>query len=86
MHGLILGFADIEAARAMHGLVVEPGPKRAEVALWTDDVDTAYERIPAGATSLSPPHEFIGRRAAWVSDPDGGLIQLVSEIARRPCE
>ena len=52
MGGLILGFADIEATRSMHGIVVEPGPNRAEVAPWTDGLDTAIERLlAAGATS-----------------------------------
>jgi catechol 2,3-dioxygenase-like lactoylglutathione lyase family enzyme len=80
--GLILGFADIEATRQMHGLDVDAGPKRAEVAVWTDDVDAAFARLVAvGATPLSPPHNFIGRlRAAWVADPDGGPVQLVTEL------
>jgi catechol 2,3-dioxygenase-like lactoylglutathione lyase family enzyme len=80
--GLILGFADIEATKAMHGLAVDAGPKRAEVVLWTDDVDAAYARLlAAGARSLSAPHEFIGRlRGAWVADPDGGAVQLVMEL------
>ena len=80
--GLILGFADIAATREMHGLAVDAGPKRAEVAVWTDDVDAAFARlIAAGATPLSPPHNFIGRlRAAWIADPDGGPVQMVSEL------
>jgi catechol 2,3-dioxygenase-like lactoylglutathione lyase family enzyme len=87
--GLILGFADIEATREMHGLDIEAGPRRAEVALWTDDVDASFARLVAtGATPLSPPHDFIGRlRAAWIADPDGGPVQLVTELvqsARRP--
>lgn len=81
--GLILGFADIEATRAMHGLDVDAGPKRAEVVVWTDDVDAAFERlVAADARPLSRPHDFIGRlRAAWVADPDGGPVQMVSELA-----
>jgi catechol 2,3-dioxygenase-like lactoylglutathione lyase family enzyme len=56
--GLILGFADVEATRQMHGL-----------------------DVAAGATPLSPPHDFIGRlRAAWIADPDGGPVQLVMEV------
>src|SRR4051812_7252587 len=77
--GLILGFADIEATKEMHGLSVDSGPKRAEVVVWTDDVDSAFARlVAAGATPLSPPHNFIDRlRAAWVADPDGGPVQMV---------
>jgi catechol 2,3-dioxygenase-like lactoylglutathione lyase family enzyme len=84
--GLILGFADIEATREMHGLEVDAGPKRAEVAVWTDDVDAAFARLVAsGARPLSRPHNFIGRlRAAWVADPDGGPVQIVTELAASP--
>lgn len=80
--GLVLGFADIDATREMHGLKVDAGPKRAEVVLWTDDVDGAFERlVAAGAKPLSQPHNFIGRlRAAWVADPDGGPVQIVMEL------
>lgn len=80
--GLILGFADIQATREMHGLTVDAGPRRAEIALWTDDVDAAFKRlVAAGAAPLSPPHEFIGHlRAAWVADPEGGPIQIVMEL------
>ncbi len=84
--GLILGFADIAATREMHGLDVEAGSKRAEVAVWTDDVDAAFARlVDIGASPLSPPHDFVGRlRAAWVADPDGGPIQIVSELPTSP--
>lgn len=66
----------------MHWLAIESAPKRAEVVVWTDDVDHAFARlVTAGAGVLSPPHNFIGRlRAAWVSDPDGGNVQLVAEL------
>lgn len=84
--GLILGFADSGATRAMHGLDIDAGPKRAEVALWTDDVDAAFARpVAAGARALSPPHDFIGLlRAAWIADPDGGGVQFVQELPERP--
>ncbi|HEY7035139.1 MAG TPA: VOC family protein [Thermomicrobiales bacterium] len=83
LEGLILGFADVEATRQMHGLDVDAGPRRAEIALWTDDVDAAFARlVAAGATPLSRPHDFIGRlRAAWIADPEGGPVQLVMGLA-----
>lgn len=79
--GLILGLAAISAAQAMHGLAVGGGAPRAEVCLWTDDVDRAYADLLArGVPSLSPPHGFIGRlRAAWVADPDGNPVEIVAE-------
>jgi hypothetical protein len=55
---LILGFADIDATREMHDLDVDAGPRRAEIALWTDDVDAAFARlVAAGATPLSAPFQ-----------------------------
>jgi catechol 2,3-dioxygenase-like lactoylglutathione lyase family enzyme len=81
--GLRLGLAAVEAAHEMHGLVRGSGPC-GEVALWTDDVDLAYERaLAAGAPSVSAPHDFLdGRlRAAWVGDPDGNPVQFVRRRA-----
>ena len=86
LDGLVLGFASFEAARRVHRLDVEAGPKRAEVVVWTDDVDSAFERlVSGGATVISPPHEFepegVGRlRVAWITDPDGGAVQLAAEV------
>jgi catechol 2,3-dioxygenase-like lactoylglutathione lyase family enzyme len=77
---LTLGLADIAAARDMHGVEVGPtGLPRAEVVLWTDDVDAAVADLEAhGAPVLSKPHDFIATlRAAWVGDPDGNPVQLV---------
>ena len=86
LDGLVLGFASIEAARSVHGLDVDAGPKRAEVVVWTDDVDAAFDRLVArGATVISQPHNFdvdtVGRLCvAWLTDPDGGAVQLASEV------
>ena len=77
----VLGFASIEAARAMHQLPLDPGLPRAEVALWTDNVDAAYAALMAkGIRSISAPHDFLETpplRAAWVADPEGNHIQIV---------
>lgn len=79
--GLLLGLASIEAARNVHGLPAGSGPARAEVVLWTDDVDQVYDDLIAkGAPSLREPHDFLGRlRAAWISDPDGNPVEIVTE-------
>lgn len=79
--GLILGFASIASAQAVHGLTTGTGGPKAEVCLWTDDVDRVYEDLMArGVASLSAPHDFLGRlRAAWVADPDGNPIEIVAE-------
>ena len=76
---LILGMAGIDAAREMHGIDVGGERPRAEVALWTDDVDAAYEQaVAGGARPLAAPHDFLGSvRAAWVADPEGNPVELV---------
>ena len=77
----LLGFADIEAARAMHNLTLNPGLPRGEVAMWTDDVDEVYETLTQkGIRCISPPHNFLETpplRAAWFVDPEGNNIQIV---------
>ncbi len=78
---LTLGLASIESIRRMHGFEVSAGPPRAEVVLWVNDVDQAFEVLQAnGAKPLSAPHDFIGTvRAAWVADPDGNPVQIVTQ-------
>lgn len=81
--GLRLGFADTAVARRMHGFVAGTDGPRHEVALWTDDIDATYAHLLAnGAGPVSPPHEFLdGRlRAAWLTDPEGNHIQIVTGL------
>ncbi|HEX8996158.1 MAG TPA: VOC family protein [Ktedonobacterales bacterium] len=78
---LTLGLASKESSKAMHHLPLGSGGfPRAELALWTNDVDGAYARlIEQGAPSVSAPHDFLAAlRSAWVMDPDGNPVQLVS--------
>jgi catechol 2,3-dioxygenase-like lactoylglutathione lyase family enzyme len=77
--GLILGVASIESAGRIHGLEAGGGPPRAEVVVWTDDVDLAFAKLIAtGVPPLSEPHDFLANlRAAWVADPDGNPVQMV---------
>jgi len=80
--GLILGLASTASALNTHGLTTGGGNPRAEVCLFTDDVDGEYARlIELGAESLSSPHDFLdGRlRAAWVADPDGNPVEIVAQ-------
>ncbi len=46
----------------------------------TDDVDGAFALMTSrGARPLSEPHDFLAHlRSAWVADPDGNPIQLVT--------
>ncbi len=77
---LILGVAAIGSVRKIHGLAVGGGPPRAEVVVWTADVDQAFATLTAkGARALSAPHDFLDAlRAAWVADPDGNPVQIVA--------
>lgn len=78
---LILGLAAKEAGITVHGLPLgEGGNPRAEIVLWTDDVDKAYATlIEAGVRGISEPHDFISvNRAAWVMDPEGNPVEIVS--------
>ena len=78
---LILGFASKEAGRADHGLPLGPGGNpRAELVIWTDDVDAAYALLmEKGVPSISAPHDFLSTlRSAWVMDPDGNPVAIVT--------
>ena len=81
---LVLGLASKAAGQSMHGLPLGSGgfPK-AELVVWTDNVDAAYTAlVEAGVPSVSPPHDFLGMlRAAWVMDPDGNPVEIVSRLA-----
>jgi hypothetical protein len=74
-----IGVASVDAAIADHCLSPNLAGHPIEVVLWNDDTECAYEHLTAeGASSLSPPHDFLGfLRVAWVADPDGNPIQLV---------
>jgi predicted enzyme related to lactoylglutathione lyase len=72
-----VGISSVDAAIKDHGLNPNLGGRPVAIVLWTDDVDREYARIIAeGASSLSPPHDFLAAnlRAAWIADPDGNPI------------
>lgn len=83
LDGFKVGIADAGSARRDHGLDVVPGGRGGEVCVWTDDTDAAYaELLGRGATSMSAPHDWLGRlRVAWVADPDGHPVELVQVVA-----
>lgn len=81
---LILVLASKEAGQTMHGLPLGPGGfPRAELVVWTENVDEAYAMlIENGVPSVSAPHDFLSSlRAAWVMDPDGNPVEIVSRLA-----
>jgi catechol 2,3-dioxygenase-like lactoylglutathione lyase family enzyme len=78
---LILGLASKEAAQTMHGLPLGTGGYPcAELVVWAENVDEAYAMLIAkGVPSVSAPHDFLSSlRAAWVMDPDGNPVEIVS--------
>ena len=83
LNQFILGLASKESGEEMHGLQLRgQGIPKAELVLWTDDVDRAYkELLDKGIASISPPHTFLGSlRSTWIMDPDGNPIQIVTKV------
>jgi catechol 2,3-dioxygenase-like lactoylglutathione lyase family enzyme len=82
---MTLGVATTDSVGEIHGFKAGGGPPRAEVVLWTDDVDREYASLTErGVRPLSAPHDFVETvRGAWVVDPDGNPIQIVSKSKAR---
>ena len=80
LDGFTLGIADHATGEAEHALGGStPGLPQCDLTLWCDDVNAGYERlVAAGATPVSPPHEFAGNRAGWVKEPGGHLVSVVA--------
>lgn len=78
-----LGLVPLEALARHPGLTGGGEMPRGELVVWSEDVDVAYAWLVAqGARSLVPPHDFATvLRGAWVADPDGNPVQVVT---RRP--
>lgn len=77
---LTLGAATLDSLRDVHGVRAANGPS-AELVLWSEDVDAAHATLQAaGVGTLAAPHDFLdgALRAAWVSDPDGRPVQIVT--------
>ena len=78
----VLGIESQEASQTLHGLpLVEPrGFPHAELVLRTENVDEAYARLmEKGVVSISAPHDLLpSLRVAWISDPDGNPVRIVT--------
>ncbi|SMC74054.1 VOC family protein [Kibdelosporangium aridum] len=80
--GFTIGLALPRLLAESHGLEPVTAGHRACIAIWTDDVDTAYRlALSSGATDNRAPYAFgEGRfRIAFVEDPDGYPVQLVQK-------
>jgi len=84
LHGYRIGLAGADSTRHDHGLDPVVAGQRAAVILWTDDTASAYDAIQAaGAVPVKQPSPWLDRLLiAWVTDPDGHLIQIVSPQLR----
>ena len=78
----VLGIESQEASQTLHGLpLVEPrGIPHTELVLRTENVDEAYARlVEKGVVSIRAPHDLLpSLRVAWISDPDGNPVRIVT--------
>ena len=81
--GFTLGLGTVEAARRVHGVDPQPGAPAMALVLWTDDVDRAFATLTAaGAPAVQQPHPSgNNNRSALLRDPDGNLVELVSQVS-----
>lgn len=77
-----LGLASFDALSHHHGIRTGRGPPRGEVALFSADVDGAFQWSTArGAPALAPPRDFGGYlHNAVVADPDGNPVVFTSRL------
>jgi len=81
LNGFMVGLGTVEAARRVHGVEAAPGSPAMVLVVWTEDVDTAYERLAAaGVDAIQPPHDTGNdNRNALMRDPDGNLVEIVAK-------
>jgi len=64
--------------KGVHGRALRPATgHRMELCINVDDVDAALEALDATVV-MAPVNQPWGERAAYVEDPDGNLVMLVS--------
>ncbi|WP_062310487.1 VOC family protein [Demequina rhizosphaerae] len=80
--GFMLGLAHPEPAAQSHGLEPVTEGDRVCLTLWTDDVESAFDRaVEAGGRARREPHRFRDvLQVAFVNDLDGHPIQLVERV------
>lgn len=75
-----LAVSSISAAQNIHDIKVGTGLPTGALVFWTENCDEVYNQLIAkGVSSIKTPHDFRGTlRPAWIADPDGNYIQIVS--------
>lgn len=83
---LTIGFTSREALRRLAGLQIEPGPAQSEVVLWCENAAALFDQATAlGARPVVEPRMFNNRLlSAWVEDPEGNRLKLVSLLDPHP--
>lgn len=83
LDGFALGLGTVQAAKRVHGVDAAPGSPGMVIVIWTDDVETAFERLKsAGVPVVQPPHDTgNNKRNALLRDPDGNLVEIVAKQA-----
>ena len=83
----VLGIESKKAGQTMHGLPLGPGGSpRAELVVRTGNVDETYARLmEKGVASIRAPHDLLPSiRVAWVMDPDGNPVRIVTRRLAQP--
>ncbi|MGC3994372.1 MAG: VOC family protein [Propionicimonas sp.] len=85
LDGYRIGLATERSAREDHWLEPVASGQRAAVVLWTDDVRAGFDRlVELGAEPVHEPSMWLDRLLiAWLTDPDGHLLQVVQEAPTR---
>lgn len=83
------GIATCEALASHHGIATRPGPPRGELALWVDDVDSAFAWLVARGTPPEREPENFGNdrytlRDARLRDPDGNRVVVFTRVPEGP--
>lgn len=83
---LTLGLTSREALHRLAGFQIEPGPAQSEVVLWCEDAAALFDQATAlGARPVAEPRMFNNRLlSAWVEDPEGNRLKLVSLLDPQP--
>jgi catechol 2,3-dioxygenase-like lactoylglutathione lyase family enzyme len=79
----VLGIESKEAGQGMHGLPVGPGGfPHAELVVRTENVDETYARLmEKGVSGVRAPQDLRpSLRVAWVMDPDGNPVRIVTRL------
>jgi len=78
--GFTLGLLDRRVVESVTPLACPKGPPQAELVLWCDDAAATHAAAVAdGAPALTLPATYANRlTAAWIADPEGNRVKLVS--------